>query len=369
MKIGFVKYDCTVYDGSGRVMESLMEGLGGRHSFVLIGLVGKGTERVYGQEDLPYYAIAETKEGFSFLKPKFRRAIEDIVKKEGIGLLVGIGISTSWPMAAAAKRCGIPSVTCEHNSIYLRKDDPVIGFFRRRTVALTDRVVLLTDGCRRAYAKESPRSAGKMRVIYNWLPEEAVRTQGYDLSAKKLLTVARPDKAKGLEYLIETASMIRESADGWTWEIWGDTSEAPEYVRELKALAQEKGVDGFVRFCGYTEDAYSLYPAASVVVMTSRNEGFGLALLEGRANRVPLVSFDCDFGPSEIVEDGVNGFLIPCFDTGAMAEAITKLIRDPKMRQRFSDACAEGMEVFSKTDILRQWEELLTELQDQYAIH
>ena len=96
--------------------------------------------------------------------------------------------------------------------------------------------------------------------------------------------------------------------------------------------------------------------------MTSYVEGLPLVLLEAKANHLPIVSFDIISGPSDIIENDDDGYLIPAFDTGLMAEKIAYLLTNKSERIRLSAASAHRMDRFDKKNILNQWRELISGL-------
>lgn len=104
------------------------------------------------------------------------------------------------------------------------------------------------------------------------------------------------------------------------------------------------------------------YRAASIQVLTSDMEGLPMTLLEGKSHGLPLVAFDIMTGPSDIIDDGVNGCLIAPGDLDAMAQAIAQLMDDPALRQKYSKNAQMGMEKFDKNTILQYWEQLLKEV-------
>ena len=88
-------------------------------------------------------------------------------------------------------------------------------------------------------------------------------------------------------------------------------------------------------------------------------------LLEAKANRLPIVSFDIMTGPREIVTDGVDGFLIPPYDLEQMASAIGRLIEDDGLRRSMSDRSQDNLNRFSKAAIVSQWRELIDSISSQ----
>lgn len=74
---------------------------------------------------------------------------------------------------------------------------------------------------------------------------------------------------------------------------------------------------------------------------------------------MPIVSFDCPTGPSEIVEDNENGFLVPTYNIEEMAEKILKLMEEKETRKRFSDNSQKNIENFSKRNIIKKWKDII----------
>lgn len=93
--------------------------------------------------------------------------------------------------------------------------------------------------------------------------------------------------------------------------------------------------------------------------LPSYREGLPLVLLEAKANKLPLVSFDCIAGPNEIITDGENGLLIDCYDKEMMARKICDLIESDSLRKRFSDNWLLNVEKFQKEKILKVWLDLI----------
>ena len=106
----------------------------------------------------------------------------------------------------------------------------------------------------------------------------------------------------------------------------------------------------------------NIYPNHGIYVMTSRYEGLPLVLLEAKQYGLPIVSFNCPTGPSEIVLDGKNGYLIDNFDTEEMSNKICELIESEELRENFSGNSMNDTEKFSKEKILQQWIQLIEEM-------
>lgn len=101
------------------------------------------------------------------------------------------------------------------------------------------------------------------------------------------------------------------------------------------------------------------YKEYSMYVLSSYREGLPLVLLEAKANRLPIVSFDIMTGPREIVRDGIDGILVPLYDLEKMGNAICSLIENEDLRSSMSLKSQENIYKFSKTAILKQWCDLI----------
>ena len=110
---------------------------------------------------------------------------------------------------------------------------------------------------------------------------------------------------------------------------------------------------------GNVKNIEDYYRKSAMFVLTSRAEGFGLVLTEAKKECLPCVSFRCPAGPGEIIQEGVNGYLIDCFNIKAMAEKINQLIENQDIRKKFSDNSMVGTEKFNIDKIGEQWMELI----------
>ena len=107
-----------------------------------------------------------------------------------------------------------------------------------------------------------------------------------------------------------------------------------------------------------TDDIMSKYLESSICVLSSRYEGFSLVILESMGCGVPVVSFDCPYGPRNIVKSGEDGLLIDYLNVKALADGICCLIENEKLRKKMGWNARFNVQRFSKECIMRQWEDL-----------
>ena len=134
--------------------------------------------------------------------------------------------------------------------------------------------------------------------------------------------------------------------------------EGPE--REtLERAVREAGLTGRVLLLGTVRDMDRQYQDAALFVMTSHMEGLPMVLLEAKSWGLPLVSFDIETGPRDIISDGVNGCLVQPGDLDEMTETLAALMDSEPLRKQYSAQSQVGMEAFAWERILEAWQELL----------
>ena len=217
-------------------------------------------------------------------------------------------------------------------------------FFLRRF----DRLVVLT--------KEDVSKWDVERVSYvhnanTFYPEEPS-----PLTAKVVVAVGRYGEQKNFENLIEAWAIVHEQHPDWKLKICG------QGLDNLDALIERLGLKDSI-ICRLSRDMVKEYQESSICALSSRHEGMPMCLLEAQATGLPIVSFDCVCGPSDIIEDGKTGLLIEELqDKNKLAEGIIKLIEDEPLRRSMGAAARERAKLFSPEAVMTRWKDLFTEL-------
>lgn len=188
--------------------------------------------------------------------------------------------------------------------------------------------------------------------IYNPLTIAPVSVNDYGV--KRAIAVGRIQPQKGFDYLVEAWSIIHVKYPDWHLDIYGDGTK--DDISFIENLINDKKLKGIVNLMGSTSDIAKAYSEHSIMILSSRYEGLGLVLVEAASCGLPLVSYDCEQGPSEIIDEGKNGFLVsPVGNIKGLADAICKLIQDENLRKTMGAKAKLMSEQFSLEKNTQDW--------------
>lgn len=161
-----------------------------------------------------------------------------------------------------------------------------------------------------------------------------------------------PEKQHGS--LIRVFAQVIKAHPGARLDLYGSGNERIGIMEKIQELGLEKNI--FAN--DYADNIEKIYDSASLGVLTSRLEGFPLFILESISHGCPCVSYDIDYGPSDMIEDDINGFLIELNNEEEMAQKICSLVDDPKKMAAMSEASYKKAEQFQADVVSRSWHDL-----------
>ena len=139
---------------------------------------------------------------------------------------------------------------------------------------------------------------------------------------KEVVFVGRIDPQKNLTHLVKAFAKVKEKRPNTILRLVGNGNS----VETIQRLVQEMELQNDVFVEGVTSQIEKVYAAADVVALSSEYEGMPNCLIEAIGCGIPIVSYDCKLGPSEIIVEDVNGYLVPYFDIDALAEKLTQAL-------------------------------------------
>jgi len=214
-----------------------------------------------------------------------------------------------------------------------------------------DRMVVLTED-----AKADWPELSNIQLIPDPIPFKI--DQVSPLSSKRVVSIGRYAYEKGNDLLLKAWAKVEKACQDWSLDIYGMGDQTP-YKKQMHEL----GIDETrCHLHGSLTDVKEVYLASSVFTLPSRFEGFGLVIIEAMACGVPVVAFDCENGPRNIITNNQDGILVTPFDTDAYADGLLRLIRDDQFRSQLGRCAHNTSKRYFIEDIAMQWKGLFDEV-------
>lgn len=219
-----------------------------------------------------------------------------------------------------------------------------------------DRLIPLTE----EDAANWKRHFTKITAIPNPITIKSIKAT--DLSAKKVIAVGRLVEQKGFDMLIDAWKIVCKKNPDWKLDIYGEGA----LEKELKEQIIKNNLEQEITIYPNTKNISEKYAEHSIFVLSSRHEGFVLALLEAMSLGLACVSFDCKHGPKQMINEGENGFLVKLGDIQALASKINLLIDKENLRIAFADNAKRSSQRYSIEKVMTKWTDLFKVLKNEH---
>ncbi|MGW5780810.1 glycosyltransferase family 4 protein [Streptomyces sp. NPDC003863] len=386
MRISFLLHNGYHYGGTIRTTFTLAEELAERHEVEIVS--------VFRHRDRPWLGLPagvtlrhlvdlrKDSPGYDGDHPDFHRPAEVFPRGDGrwkqysaltdarIGeylrgveadVLVATRPGLNVHLARQARR-GPVLVGQEHliltgHSYRLRRD---IG----HEYALLDAVTTVTEADARAYRKL--RLPGvRVEAVPNSVPAPAVGPA--DPAARTVVAAGRLTHVKRYDVLIDAFASVAADHPDWKLRIYGSGDAVQDLKAPLARQIKALGLDEQVFLMGTVGSMEPEWVKGSIAAVTSQRESFGMTIVEAMRCGLPVVSTDCPHGPREIIEDGVDGRLVPVDDVAAVAAALRAYVESEELRAKAGRAALTASERFDPARVAARHEALWTDLVTQGA--
>lgn len=252
-----------------------------------------------------------------------------------------------------------------HFSKYFRKQ-----FITSRNSSLISKII---GEIRTWQLMQQTKKLDKVIVItksdeYEWKKTHQNITQIYNFTSissdtninynnKVVIAVGRLDAQKGFDLLIDSWALAKSDLGSWQLHIYGQG----EWKEMLENKIIENHLEKNIFLKGVTTDIKAKFEESSFFVFTSRYEGFGLVLAEAMSLGLPAISFNCEQGPSEILNEK-SGFLVELYDIEKFSEYLILLTANATLREQMGIEAKKVSLKFSQNEIMKQWDNLLNTL-------
>ena len=241
---------------------------------------------------------------------------------------------------------------------YLYMSNPILRIAAKlydnqniNTLNRINRIVTLTQGDADEWRKHI---STPIKIIPNpltYFPESITNSQR---PYYRIIAAGRIEDVKGFDCLIKAFAIIADKCPQWRVDIFGKGSKESS----LQSLIAQYRLENRIAILPPTKDIYIEYQKSDFYVLSSQHEGLGMVLLEAMSCGIPCLSFDCDYGPREIIKDGVTGLLVEDGNIVKLAEGMLWMINHPDERILMGGKARKSVKHYQTNYIMQQWIEL-----------
>jgi glycosyltransferase involved in cell wall biosynthesis len=277
------------------------------------------------------------------IKPDIIQVWDDGLKGMTIPLIINSKIPIIYIRQVSLQ------VDMQHDFSWIKKKYINLKWKLMQSLAKTfDAMAILTENTR----KEWP-GVKNLVVIPNplaFFPENSSTN-----NSKKVIAVGRHVYQKGYDRLIDAWKIVNQKHPDWVLDIYGH-KDKDNFVSKL---VKESNLESSINLLDPVKNIDEKYTESSIFVLSSRYEGFGLVIIEAMACGLPVVSFDCPFGPSEIIKENEDGFLIEDGNIKEFASKISLLIESQELRTIMGKTARENVKVYETSYIADKFYNLM----------
>ena len=219
-----------------------------------------------------------------------------------------------------------------------------------------DKIVVMTEN-----EKKEWNLPDKVVCIPNMIIHNPSKSSNNNHIHKRVISVGRYAYQKGFDMLLEAWKIVECYHPDWHLDIYGSHDGGNGEFVQLQKQKDSLELQN-ISLHESTTDIYSAYMESDIYVMSSRFESFGLVLVEAMSCGLPIISFDCLYGPISIIKDGITGKLIPKGDVRKLADAICWMIEHPEERLRMGRNGKKESETYLPEKIITLWHDFYKSL-------
>lgn len=276
------------------------------------------------------------------------RKLRLIVKQNPVDIIMGIGTYANV-LLGMIKCNNAKIIGCEHNSFH--SVSLIWKLLRKMTYGRLDAVTVLTH--------TDLEDMKKLNPLCYVIPNSVPFTSKYStLKNKQIVAIGKLYSQKGFDLMLDVCSIFFKSHMDWHLDIIGDGPDKMKILKKIRKL----NLDNHVTLIPPTLQIEKEYLRTSIYLMTSRYEGLPMVLLEAQSYGIPIVSYDCDTGPRDIINHGVDGYLIKMGEEKEMAEALCALADSWELRKQMGKQALINAKRFSPEVIFSLWDKLFDSL-------
>lgn len=318
--------------------------------------LNNGTEPFFKlNSNIQIHSLYSKKVSFKKNFPTAVLKIRKFVKHHRIDTLIVVDSISCIFTIPALYGLNIKHICWEHFNFNNNNGIKLRDTARKLAVRYCDHIVTLTKRDKELWQQGLKNIRAEILPIANPSPYENIKNIP-TLYSKIVLSVGRLTYVKGFDLLIKAWASFCETNLDWTLRIVGSGEEEEVLKNQAKLL----GIVDRIEFIPSTKDIEYYYQTSSFYCLSSRSEGLPMVLIEAQAFGLPIIAFDCDTGPSDIIENSVNGYLVEERDAKSLAlqlHSFSKL--KEKEYNKFVVESKYKNKNFYIKNIIEQWKNIL----------
>lgn len=302
------------------------------HGYDVFIIAQKGEHLLHKAKEKGLPCVSIRINNLSFLNPVKMIQLFLFFKRNQIDILIMNSSKDLKIAAPMAKLAHVPSIVYRRGSAIPIKDRFLNRFLFGKCLT---HILANSEATKKTILQNNPKlfPSGKIKVIYNGIDcSVGTKENPRPHSTPVIGNIGRFVYQKGQDLLIDMVDRLRSKGVNLSVLIGG----GGELMTTYRKIIDERGLNNLITLKGHVNNTTAFLNEIDIFVLPSRWEGFGYVLAEAMLAGKPIVAFDISSNP-ELIENGVNGFLIPWCDTNAFENAIISLAKDPELRDRMGD--------------------------------
>lgn len=352
IRVGFLIMNFSNGGGTERVTSIIANGLSEKgYSCYIISCQDGLSPKFNTDANIKLLSLSHNKSENPILRKIHNvKKLKKIIIENKLDIMIAVDVALFLYLIPSSLQGRCKCIAWEHFNYYTVQN-AFSKISRFLSVKIADKLIVLGKEDKNNYLRHYPK-AKNIDYIYNPLTMEV--SSSSKLNRKRIIAVGRLEKQKGFDYLISSWSLLEKKYPDWKLDIFGNGSLEIELKKQIKKLDLIN-----IHIKPFSKNIREEFLDSSLFVLSSRYEGFGLVLLEAQSCGLPCISFNCKEGPSEIIDDNVNGFLVECYNIFELAEKIELLINNRNKLEKFALNSKKDLNRFDVKTIILKWDELI----------
>lgn len=275
--------------------------------------------------------------------------LRSFLKKNQIDTIIDVDTSFAPITEISRFMLKIRHIAWEHFNAKFGKCSFRQKIGRKVALYFADKLILLTEDDRDNY----PRNKKNVCVIPN--PLSFFPNEKAILKNKQVISIGRLTEQKGFNYLIDAFAIFSKKFPEWKLKIVGEG----ELYNDLMFHISNNKLNDKIELIGIQKNISHLLLESSIFVVSSRYEGFSMVLLEAMSCGLPVISFDCPYGPKSLISSEDCGILVELENTQKLAEEMIKIASDERKRLVYGANARKEAEKYKIENIISKWVKVL----------